>query len=539
LNTKTIVIVSLTIVSFFVFLTPYSNASDSSPIDNIPPVVTVPPNQLVIAADSRAVVNFTQPTATDNVEVTSGPTCTLGSSTIVSGMIFSIGTWVITCTASDAAGNVGSAMFTISVQPQSQSSTPSLDNKVSINTGLWSGQNTNQKYILVNEPLYFSWHISSLNYFNSKCIIHLKIYDSSNILVSDQKSYCDLGTGEDIVGTSWQPSTTGSFTAMMSVIDNTSNQTELALPWSIPFIVNGSPQSFPITVSTDKTHYVIGDLITVSGTSTPNATYVQDNFGVYSIQKADIISIQVMDSLGNLKAIGQPNLSQDGKYSFQLQAGSLRNSGSYTVITEQGQNSRAEIKFWIDSNGTISPTYTPETNSSYQIPSWIHNNAKWWHDNSIGDNDFEKGIQYLIQQKIIKIPSTTTSSSTSNQVPSWIKNNAGWWANGQISDDEFVKGIQYLISEGIIEIQSSTCIAINDILPDPNCTPGATDPAVTQDNIDSTICVSGYTKTVRPPTSVTNPIKLERMQAYGFTDSKSNYELDHLIPLEVGGAQMM
>ena len=81
-----------------------------------------------------------------------------------------------------------------------------------------------------------------------------------------------------------------------------------------------------------------------------------------------------------------------------------------------------------------------------------------------------------------------------------------------------------------------TCQAINDTLPDPKCTPGAIDPAVTQYNIDSTICVSGYTKTVRPPVSVTEPQKLESMKAYGFTDSPSNYEFDHLIPLELGGA---
>src|SRR5438309_10994255 len=138
----------------------------------------------------------------------------------------------------------------------------------------------------------------------------------------------------------------------------------------------------------------------------------------------------------------------------------------------------------------------------------------------------------------MKIPQNQASSSSSNQIPSWIKNNAGSWANGQISDDDFVKGIQYLISEGIIESQSSstTCKAVNDILPDPKCTPGATDPAVTQANIDSTICVSGYTKTVRPSTSVTNPIKLQVMKYYGFIDSPNNYELDHLIPLELGGA---
>jgi hypothetical protein len=39
-------------------------------------------------------------------------------------------------------------------------------------------------------------------------------------------------------------------------------------------------------------------------------------------------------------------------------------------------------------------------------------------------------------------------------IPAWIKNNAGWWAEGQIDDDSFVQGIQYLIEEGIMRIQS-------------------------------------------------------------------------------------
>src|SRR5581483_3439751 len=131
----------------------------------------------------------------------------------------------------------------------------------------------------------------------------------------------------------------------------------------------------------------------------------------------------------------------------------------------------------------------------------------------------------------------TTPSPSTTQIPSWIKNNAKWWSQGQIDDSEFVKGIQYLVQTGVIHTKTkSTCQAINGILPDPNCTPGAADPRVTQGNIQSTICVPGYTKTVRPSTSVTDPIKTERMKAYGYTDSKSNYELDHLIPLELGGA---
>lgn len=65
------------------------------------------------------------------------------------------------------------------------------------------------------------------------------------------------------------------------------------------------------------------------------------------------------------------------------------------------------------------------------------------------------------------------------------------------------------------------CHAFND-LPDPACTAGSIDQRVTQDNIRSTICVSGYTRTVRPPTSYTNPLKLRQMGQYGFAGSPTN-----------------
>jgi len=40
----------------------------------------------------------------------------------------------------------------------------------------------------------------------------------------------------------------------------------------------------------------------------------------------------------------------------------------------------------------------------------------------------------------------------SSKVPEWIKNNADWWAQGLITDDDFVKGIQYLVEQGIIRV---------------------------------------------------------------------------------------
>ena len=73
-------------------------------------------------------------------------------------------------------------------------------------------------------------------------------------------------------------------------------------------------------------------------------------------------------------------------------------------------------------------------------------------------------------------------------------------------------------------------------LPDPALVPGVDNPAVTQENIVETICVSGWTKTVRPPTSYTSALKKQQLADRGYADTNpNNYEEDHLVPLEVGG----
>lgn len=82
----------------------------------------------------------------------------------------------------------------------------------------------------------------------------------------------------------------------------------------------------------------------------------------------------------------------------------------------------------------------------------------------------------------------------------------------------------------------STCSTAYLPLPDPACTPGALNPDVTQSTIDSTICVSGWTDTIRPPTSYTNPLKEQGIIDYGYSDTNmSDYEEDHFLPLELGG----
>lgn len=76
------------------------------------------------------------------------------------------------------------------------------------------------------------------------------------------------------------------------------------------------------------------------------------------------------------------------------------------------------------------------------------------------------------------------------------------------------------------------------VLPDAGCTPGATNPDVKQATIDRTICVPGWSESVRPSESVTEPQKRLAIAAYGFYDGHllSRYELDHLISISLGGA---
>ena len=58
-----------------------------------------------------------------------------------------------------------------------------------------------------------------------------------------------------------------------------------------------------------------------------------------------------------------------------------------------------------------------------------------------------------IPREIVSFDITVGDVIPSSVIPDWIKNNAGWWAQGQISDDDFLNGIQYLIGIGLITVE--------------------------------------------------------------------------------------
>ena len=104
--------------------------------------------------------------------------------------------------------------------------------------------------------------------------------------------------------------------------------------------------------------------------------------------------------------------------------------------------------------------------SDVQIPDWIKNNAGWWSEGQIDDSDFTSGIQFMIKENIISIPDLpeevtqmelkdekrAMGMEREQNVPDWVRNNAGWWADGLISDNDFVSGIKYLVEQGIIKV---------------------------------------------------------------------------------------
>jgi len=109
-----------------------------------------------------------------------------------------------------------------------------------------------------------------------------------------------------------------------------------------------------------------------------------------------------------------------------------------------------------------------QSESKATIPDWIRNNAKWWSEGQIGDSDFVSGIQFMIKENIMIIPDLPEEDTQKMElkdekramglerdknVPDWVRNNAGWWADGLISDDDFVSGIKYLIQNGIITVE--------------------------------------------------------------------------------------
>tara|TARA_Y100000590_G_scaffold181413_1_gene206790 strand:- start:6163 stop:8364 length:2202 start_codon:yes stop_codon:yes gene_type:complete len=94
---------------------------------------------------------------------------------------------------------------------------------------------------------------------------------------------------------------------------------------------------------------------------------------------------------------------------------------------------------------------------SDDIPEWVKNNASWWSDRIISQNEFTNGLEFLINEGIIYVPVTEPGPPGPDKIiPDWVRNTAGWWSDNLIPDSEFVNAMKYLIEIGLIEVNASS-----------------------------------------------------------------------------------
>jgi hypothetical protein len=215
--------------------------------------------------------------------------------------------------------------------------------------------------------------------------------------------------------------------------------------------VNKGNTTITITSSNQKTTF--GQSVTFTAVVLPNTATGSVQFN----ENTNPPTILGTESISGGQATFVTSSLSGGMHSISATySGDTNYADSTSTIMTQAVISSSNTNASTQQSPPVStPPVTPNmpsvSQTTIQIPQWIHNNAKWWSEGTVSDNDFVQGIQYLIQQKIIVIPPTTQTVS-SNQIPVWIKNVAGYWANGQISDSEFVRGIQFLIQVGIIKV---------------------------------------------------------------------------------------
>jgi len=144
-------------------------------------------------------------------------------------------------------------------------------------------------------------------------------------------------------------------------------------------------------------------------------------------------------------------VSSDGVFNFQTVVDESIVNGTYTVFANYRDKKSHEI--------TIDIQYEGE-NVQSTIPQWVKNSVKWWAEDKINEYDFILGIQHLIRQGILNPPSPenqTVEDYEENQavgvkIPNYVKQNALWWSQDKITNDEFFDGVRYLIKKGILVI---------------------------------------------------------------------------------------
>jgi hypothetical protein len=114
--------------------------------------------------------------------------------------------------------------------------------------------------------------------------------------------------------------------------------------------------------------------------------------------------------------------------------------GTYHInATYSGSNAIAVFTL-IDSDKIVIPSYDKDV-----IKLWLKGQPHT-------DQSFANVIRDLIQYNIIQIPEFSNQTTNAVHIPSWVRNDAKWWSDGLISDNDFGLAVQYIIKAKIMTV---------------------------------------------------------------------------------------
>lgn len=175
-----------------------------------------------------------------------------------------------------------------------------------------------------------------------------------------------------------------------------------------------------LSIKPTKQTYNYGDhlgfVISVSKVTGKTAIlYITDTHGI----KSSAIPIPIKNQTTTITAPSPFNIEvfNPGKYQLQIDYNNSTSTSSFQLV---------------DDGRLVLPA-----GSITVIPKWANG--------AIADKMFFK---FLVDKKIIKSAQVPTDNTI---IPGWYKTNGKLWAEQKISDSEFIKGLQYLVDQKIIK----------------------------------------------------------------------------------------
>ena len=176
-----------------------------------------------------------------------------------------------------------------------------------------------------------------------------------------------------------------------------------------------------ISVQTSKSVYNYGDYLSVtifvSKITGNNAImHIIDSEGIKS--SAIPVLIKSQNTTITTPVPFNAEVFREGKYQIQMEYDGAKASAPFQLI---------------DAGNIVMPF-----GSNVLIPQWL--------DGAVTDSMLFK---FLVDKNTIKLPQGQKLGQ-GIEIPDWYKTNGKWWAEKKISDSEFVRGLQYLVNQKIV-----------------------------------------------------------------------------------------